>query len=111
VVESVSQEFLLFSPNGTPLRAKLALSLKEAWTVEQQLTETGRHSSDRTKLIAVQSGQTLSQIAAREYDDPGAWRIIAEWNGIEDPAELEPGTMLVIPKNTPGAEAKGGDRG
>jgi nucleoid-associated protein YgaU len=90
VLESVSQEFTLFSPNGTPLRAKLNVSFREAWTVEQQLQETPCHTSDRTKVITVQAGQTLSQIAAQEYDDPGEWRVIAEANKLSDPANLEP---------------------
>ena len=110
VLESVTQEFTLFGPNGVPLRAKLNVSFKEAWTVEQQLQETGRHSSDRTKLVSVQSGQTLSHIAAAEYDDPGAWRVIAERNNLENPADLEPGTTLVIPRTLSG-EVSGGPRG
>jgi hypothetical protein len=51
VIESISQEFTLFSPSGIPLRAKLNLSLRDAWTIEEQLQETPRHSSDRTKLV------------------------------------------------------------
>jgi hypothetical protein len=110
VLESVTQEFQLFSPDGTPLRAKLTVSFREAWTVEQQLRETPRHTSDRTKLITVQAGQTLSQIAGNEYDDPSAWRVIAETNNLDDPANLEPGRLLTIPRNL-SSENNGGANG
>lgn len=107
VLESVSQEFTLFSPGGIPLRAKLSVSFKEAWTVEQQLQETGRHSSDRTKVRSVQSGQTLSHIAWEEYADPGAWRVIADANALDDPSDLTPGRLLTIPRNESSARAGG----
>src|SRR5262249_44259432 len=42
VLESVNEEFSLFSPEGVPLRAKLSVSFREAWTIEEQLQETPR---------------------------------------------------------------------
>jgi LysM repeat protein len=100
VLESVSEEFSVFSPAGVPLRAKLSVSFREAWTIEEQLQETPRHSSDRTKTRRVVRGQTLSHIAAAEYRDPEQWRPIAEANGLDNPRRLAPGTTLVIPRST-----------
>jgi hypothetical protein len=42
VLESISEEFSLFSPGGVPLRAKLNVSFREAWTISQQLQVTPR---------------------------------------------------------------------
>jgi hypothetical protein len=100
VLESVSEEFSVFSPGGVPLRAKLTVAFREAWTIQEQLTETPRHSSDRTKLRRVVRGQTLSHIAAAEYQDPTLWRVIADANDLDNPRYLEPGTTLVIPRQT-----------
>lgn len=100
VIESVSQEFTLFSPTGIPLRAKLTTSIREAWTIEEQLQETPRHSSDRTKVRRIQRGQNIVQIAAAEYNDPREWRAIADANDLENPRHLDPGATLVIPRNT-----------
>ena len=100
VLESISEEFSLFSPEGVPLRAKLSVSFREAWTVEQQLQVTPRHSSDRTKVRRVQRGETLSRIAYEEYQDPSGWRVIADANGLANPRLLEPGSVLVIPPMT-----------
>jgi nucleoid-associated protein YgaU len=100
LLESVSEEFVLFSPSGVPLRAKLNLTFREAWTIQQQLDETPRHSGDRTKVRVVARGQTLSHLAWEAYGDPGAWRPIAEANGLDDPRKLVPGMRLELPRVT-----------
>lgn len=99
VLESISEEFSVFSPGGIPLRAKLNVSFREAWTIEEQLQVTPRHSSNRTKLRRVVRGETLSHIAADEYNDPEQWRPIAAANALSNPRVLQPGTILTIPPN------------
>ncbi len=107
VLESISEEFTLFSSNGIPLRAKLNVSFREAWTIEEQLRETPRHSSDRTHVRVLGRGQTLSHLAAQEYGDPGAWRAIADANRIDAPRRVQPGTRLEIPRLTLGGVSGG----
>ncbi len=46
----------------------------------------------------VETGDTLSGIAAAVYRDPSAWRAVARQNGIRDPRRLEPGRALLLPK-------------
>ena len=41
LLETVSEEFMLFSPTGVPLRAKVNVTFREAWTIEQQLRPPG----------------------------------------------------------------------
>jgi nucleoid-associated protein YgaU len=101
VVESIAEEFTLFSPSGIPLRAKLNVTFREYKTVEEQLADNPKHSADRTKLRDVKRGQSISLIAWLEYDDPGEWRPIAEANGFENPRQLTPGTRLLIPRLNP----------
>jgi hypothetical protein len=99
ILESVSEEFSLFSPGGVPLRAKLSVSFREAWTISQQLQVTPRHSSNRTTLHRVVRGETLCQIAYEQYSDPTQWRLIADANALGNPRLLTPGDVLVIPPN------------
>lgn len=100
IVESVNEEFNLFSPSGVPLRAKLNVTFREYKTIQQQLKEKPKHSSDRTKVRTVQRGETLSYIAGTEYGDPTQWRPIADANNLDNPRLLVAGTQLVIPSTT-----------
>jgi LysM repeat protein len=97
VLESISEEFNLFSPGGVPLRAKLNVTLREAWTISQQLQATPRQSSDRTTLHRVVRGETLCQISYEVYGDPTQWRLIANANNLANPRLLTPGQVLTIP--------------
>jgi nucleoid-associated protein YgaU len=100
LLESVSEEFTLFSPTGIPLRARLNVTVREAWTIEEQLWETPRHSGDRTKFRTLARGQTLSHVAWQEYGDAGQWRLIADVNNLDNPRLIAPGTRLEIPRLT-----------
>jgi Contractile injection system tube protein/LysM domain len=97
IVESVKQKFTLFSPKGVPLRATLSVTLREYKTLEEQLAHLNLMSPDRTHSHVVQSGETLSSLAARFYQNPNNWRFIADENQIEDPRRLAVGAFLNIP--------------
>jgi nucleoid-associated protein YgaU len=99
IVESVQQKFTLFNPEGIPLRAMLSVTFREYKTLEQQISEMNLQSSNLTKSLVVERGQTLSAIAYQEYGDAEAWRHIADANRdvIINPRRLVPGTVLVIP--------------
>lgn len=92
IVENVTQKFTLFSPLGIPLRATLTVRLREY----QTLTELAEALTESVTLVA--EGQTLEQIASREFNDPSKWRQIAERNGIDDPLDLSAGLSLELPK-------------
>lgn len=99
VLEKLSQEFTLFTSDGTPVRATSNCTFKEWRTNYKDLNE--RQSSDIAKLRVLKRGETLSSIAAEEYHDPALWRPIANENGIDDPRAPPPGTVLLIPALTP----------
>jgi hypothetical protein len=96
-VEKMSATYTMFLPNGTPVRAKVALELKQAAPVETQLDENPKQSPDHAKLYTIKRGDTLQAIAHAEYDDPREWRRIADTNGIDDPMSLRPGNKLLVP--------------
>lgn len=97
VLEKLRQRYVMFLEDGTPVRAILNITLKEYTTTFEQLQRAPRQSPDRAKRRIVRRGDTLSLIAHREYNDASLWRKIADYNRIEDPMNLEPGTELVIP--------------
>lgn len=98
VIDSLNVTYTLFSPEGTPLRAKLSLTLKEYRPVEIQLKDAPKTSPDVEKTWVARRGDKYSSIAAAVYRDPAVWRAIAEANGVKDPRVLRPGTVLRLPK-------------
>jgi hypothetical protein len=97
IVERVQQRFTLFSPEGVPLRATLTVTLREYKTLDQQLQQLNLNSPDRTHSHVLQRGETLAAVSGRYYRRPGAWRQIADANGIDDPRRIEPGVFLSVP--------------
>jgi nucleoid-associated protein YgaU len=98
VLESMATSYLLFDPDGVPLRARLNVTLKEYRPVAVQVRETRKRSSDVDKTWMVAAGDRLDRIAFAVYRDAGLWRVLAEANGIDDPRSLEPGRLLTVPK-------------
>ncbi|MBB5958264.1 nucleoid-associated protein YgaU [Saccharothrix tamanrassetensis] len=96
VLSSLSVAYSLFDVDGRPLRATCSLSIEEAGVdTPRQNPTSGSHEVRRTHRVV--AGDSLPQLAWQEYGDPGAWRVIAEANGIDDPLALEPGGELLLP--------------
>ena len=93
------QTFTLFLEDGTPVRAKLDLGLKETESAEHQFKRTKRKKGSplQARRRVTKRGDTLWAIAAAEYADARLWRPIAAANGIRNPRELPAGMLLLIP--------------
>lgn len=98
VLESLDAQYVLFDPDGVPLRAKLSVKLKEYRPAEVQVKEIQKNSPDVEKHYVVRRGDSLSGIAGALYRDPGLWREIARANGIRDPRRIAPGLDLTVPR-------------
>jgi hypothetical protein len=98
VVESVNQQFTLFSTDGVPLRARLTVTMREYIALHDHFPEANPSSPDRTHSHVLQQRETLSEVAWQAYRRPGDWRAIAIDNGIEDPRRLDPGLRLSAPR-------------
>jgi len=97
VVESVRQQFTLFSSEGVPLRATVNLVLKEYRRLDEQLKQLRLNSPDRTHSHPVKDAETLSAIAGRYYGNSARWRFIARENDINDPRRLNAGRIITVP--------------
>jgi hypothetical protein len=97
VIESLAMRYTMFLSTGKPCRATANLSIKEAKTAKEQLEANPRNSPDHTKRRTLKAGETLALIAHEEYEDPAEWRRIADANGITDPKDVKPGTVLTLP--------------
>jgi nucleoid-associated protein YgaU len=100
VVTSVKQEFRLFSPEGTPLRALLSLKLEEYVPLQRQIEQLNLQSSDHTRSHVLKQGESLALVSWQYLHDPRDWRHIASANAIDDPRRLDPGRTLTVPPTT-----------
>ena len=97
VLENLEVEYTMFLNDGTPVRACVTITLREATPPETQQELRGNQSPDHAKLVTVRRGDSLQTIAYQEYDDAAEWRRIADANNIDDPMNLDPGAKLLIP--------------
>lgn len=93
VVSQLTQTFKLFTSEGIPVRAELAVIFTEYKEPKKDKLETDPELTTRL----VKRGDTLSSIAAEMYRDPSKWRMIAVANSLDDPRRLEIGRRLSIP--------------
>ncbi|MDD7965483.1 CIS tube protein [Actinomycetospora lemnae] len=121
VIDQVAEDLEHFAPDGTPLRAKVAVSIAEqdfdyeatekgagardaAGATEPGTTGAGpgQRGSERTdQIVRAQDGESAAQVLARVGRDPEAWR--AAMSGLEGPLALPAGTPVRLGPETRGA--------
>lgn len=101
VITQLSQKFTLFHEDGRPARATVQVTLQEVPPDTAKKRAKGQnptsHAVGARRVHVVEPGDTLDWIAASELGDPGAWRVLAEANQLDDPRRLRPGQALLIP--------------
>jgi nucleoid-associated protein YgaU len=97
VLARATQKFVMFLPDGTPVRARLTVTFNEYRNADLEAKEIKRETSDYSKRYVVCQAETLSSIAAREYGDPRLWRVIAIANQLQRARSLPPGLELLLP--------------
>lgn len=97
LVTKVKQDFALFSPTGTPLRATLTVTMDEYRPLHEQLQQLNLQSPDHTRSHVVEDGDTLPLVAWEYFQQPARWRYVADANDIDDPRRIDVGATVVIP--------------
>jgi len=97
ILEKLSRKITLFQPDGTPARASLNVSFKEYKTLVELVNDPKLESTDKTKRRVIVGRDSLWALAAREYDDPALWRVIAQKNDLDDPRDISPGDWVMLP--------------
>lgn len=98
VLARASQRYIMFRPDGVPVRARVQVTFNEFRNADLEAKEIKRETADYTKTHTVTAGETLSAIAGRAYGNPKLWRPIALANNVRDPHRLKAGVRLVIPR-------------
>ena len=109
VLARASQRYIMFRPDGVPVRARLSVTFNEYLDPERESKQINRQTADYTRQYVVSQGDTLDKIAARLYENPEIWRPIAIFNDIDDPRQIFPGQRLRAP-SLPFVDPDSGER-
>lgn len=111
VLESLTTQFMMFKPDGTPLRAKVTVGLKErrrgnmggSGNSGVTLSAMGSMFSeaDNVKTTQVQEGDTMSSVSQRSGGD---MRDMSNANGVDDPMNPPVGDTMVVPADSQQAD-------
>jgi nucleoid-associated protein YgaU len=94
----------VFAKDGTPLQAKVDLTLEGARVLVPGVNPTS-HAVDMRRVHTVVEGETIASVAHAELGQAAYWRAIAEVNGIDDPLRIRPGQALMIPSAADAAKS------
>lgn len=98
VISSLSVSYVLFLPDGTPIRARANITFTQNDHEDDPLAPqnpTSRTEARKTRIV--RAGERLDYIAYEEYGEAQQWRFLAEANGLDHVESLKPGSLLIIP--------------
>lgn len=96
IITSVTLKFIMFKPDGTPVRAEATVNLQEIVDEGLYSPQNPTSRSEARRVWTVTEGETLDWIAYQEYGSPAHWRHIATTNDLEDPQNLRAGQVLTL---------------
>ena len=97
-ITSHTVSYTMFDRNGTPMRAKVDVTIKgEESEYLKNAAEYPKESPDRTKQRLLRYGDQIWMVAREEYGDVNQWKTIAEANGILNPRAISGVMRLKVP--------------
>jgi len=100
VLKSFNTTYTLFRPDGSPLRAKVALSFGEYVSPKKKSKEEKKESPDVTHLVEVVEGESLPQLSYKVWNSPFYYVQVAQYNGLNKFRNLKGGQQLLFPPIT-----------
>ena len=97
VMERLNITYTLFQPDGTPLRAKVKVTLREHVPQTEQEMRKDQSSPDLTHVRTVNEGDRISLITEQIYGDPRHYLEVARTNGLTNFRKLRLGSTLCFP--------------
>lgn len=98
VITTMSETFLLFDPDGVPLRCKVVIQLQqyidESDLPPQIRAQIAHEQAQMTRRM--QEGDRMDHVAVQNGLSPANYRQIAEQNNIDNPWRVPSGTQLRV---------------
>jgi hypothetical protein len=97
VLSKLNINYTLFKPNGTPIRAKVAVTFLSFASEKQLAAEANMTSPDLTHIVTVVAGDTLPALCHRIYGSSTYYLKVAAHNRLIGFRNLKPGMRLLFP--------------
>ncbi|MGG8496989.1 hypothetical protein ACQY1Q_11260 [Tenacibaculum sp. TC6] len=97
VLKTFNTTYTLFRPDGSPLRAKVALSFGEYVSPKKKSKEEKKESPDVTHLVEVVEGENLPQLCTKVWNSPYYYIQVAKYNNLNKFRNLKGGQELLFP--------------
>lgn len=99
VITNMTQKFLLFKADGTPVRAQVNVTLQQRFPDNELPEQTAGAISVASAIqpITAAVGQRIDNIAAQVGEPAAVMRALAENNNIDNPLSLLPGQQITPP--------------
>ncbi len=98
VLSTAKVSYVMFKPNGDPLRAKVQARFISSTTDTARLAAEDNSSPDMTHTWKVSRGDRLPAISNQIYGSPDYYLQLAAYNGLTQFRTLVPGTTLQVPR-------------
>lgn len=94
---SLDVDYTLFDTFGIPLRAMLKPSFQQFLSIGDLAKQAAKNSPDMTHLRMALVGDTLPLMCQRIYGDSDYYMMVANYNGLTQFRDLQPGQKIVFP--------------
>ncbi len=96
-LDSMTINYTLFAPGGTPLRADVSMTFSSFLTAKEEALLTNKKSPDMTHIVTIKAGDTVPHLCYRIYGDGAYYKQVARINKLTNFRDLKPGTELRFP--------------
>jgi Contractile injection system tube protein len=97
VLVSFNLSYTFFKPDGTPLRAKIALEFASSIDAATLAKKNDKKSPDMSHLVVLVEGDNLPKISNQIYLSPNYYVQVAQFNGLNKFRRINPGLVLTVP--------------
>lgn len=94
---SMAVDYILFTPDGVPLRAKVNMELVDHVAPDTLARSANSSSPDLTHARVVQAGETLPLLCEQVYREDRYYAHVARHNDLDNLVTLPPGRRLRLP--------------
>ncbi|HVI44766.1 MAG TPA: hypothetical protein VM802_07845 [Chitinophaga sp.] len=97
ILVSLDINYVLFKPNGNPLRAKVSANFTQYVAPTKRVKEQGKESPDLFHSVKVADSDTLPLLCYKSYGNPALYPQVAYYNSLASLRSLKTDQELIFP--------------